>query len=111
MSRPLTGAWSPLTSFSADSVQLSKEAVALFPPSGARLLVTLEPLTPSKLKVRRGSRLRAQAQGSAKTVLYYITFVYRISREAGCVHCRSFMERLLTQALASEREGNLGSTP
>lgn len=38
---------SPTISFSAHSAQLSKEAVALLPPAGARVLTASESLTPS----------------------------------------------------------------
>ena len=93
---------------SVDSFQLSKEAVALFPPSGAQLHVTSEPLKPFKLRVMWGSRLCAQAPDSAKSALYYTTSAFW-TNQGSCVHQGSFTERLITQALPSELEGNLAS--
>ena len=93
---------------SVDSFQLSKEAVTLFPPSGAQLRVTSEPLTPFKLRVMWGSRLCAQAPDSAKSALYHTRPAFW-TKQGSCVHQGSFTERLVTQALPSELEGNLAS--
>lgn len=59
-----------------------------------------------------GSSLCAQAQSSAKIALYYSMFAFLINnRETVGAHCGSFIVRLIVRALASELEGNLGSTP